>query len=133
MRNPPGSLGITVQCHSVRQSYLNFFWNIHIVCCTCIKVSSDWMICVLMSHPKLYTDLLSFSAEFSKWLFLFYLHFIPSSFSCLQSFVFLTAFCHSLSLGGCNGGQRSKTKEQKDCTVDVKFDMLCMSNCPAPT
>ncbi len=82
------------------------------------------MICVLMSHPKLYTDLLSFSAEFRNDCFFFICTSSLLHFLVFMSFVFLTAFCHSLSLGGCKGGQKLKIKEQKDCFVDVKFDMV---------
>jgi len=61
-----------------------------------------------MSHPNLNPYLLSFSAEILKWLY--YLFFICTSsllhFLVFMSSVFLTAFCHSLSSGGCNGRQR---------------------------
>lgn len=132
-RNPPG--GTLGNIHSVPQYlgcvpelYISPFWNIHIVCYSCIKVSSDLMICVLMSHPNLNPCVVFQCWNFEMIVLLFYLFFICTSsllhFLVFMSSVFLTAFCHSLSLGGCNGGKRLyQVNDERTKRLQCSFQM----------
>ncbi len=84
MRNPLGRLGITRSVHSVCQSYKShLFWNINIISVAPVfkLVQIEWYVfwCHIQSSIQIYC----YSVLNIEMIVSFYLHFIPSSFSCL--------------------------------------------------